>query len=148
MKTSPSPILAAVMLATAALGAAALGAASLAQAAALTAPPQGTQSDAAFAASYAGSNVSNVSATSQRLSCYAPEVAYFDGLTSASGYLDGGGSLCNGAADTGEDTGPYATQDVSNAPMRVKDHSESDIRVDPNNSKHLIGQTKWFVNAE
>jgi hypothetical protein len=53
-----------------------LAAASLAQAAALSAPPQGTQSDAAFAASYAGGNVSNVSATSQRISCYAPEVFY------------------------------------------------------------------------
>jgi hypothetical protein len=32
--------------------------------------------------------------------------------------------------------------------MRVKDHSESDIRVDPTNPKHLIGQSKWAVNAE
>jgi hypothetical protein len=40
------------------------------------------------------------------------------------------------------------TQNVSNAPLRVKDHSESDIRVDPNNSKHLIGQSTWFVNSE
>jgi hypothetical protein len=125
-----------------------LAAASLAQAAALSAPPQGTQSDAAFATSYAGSNVSNVSATSQRISCYAPEVAYLDGLTPADGYRDGGGSACNGTATTGEDLGPYPTQDVSNAPLRVKDHSESDIRVDPNNAKHLIGQSKWFVNGE
>jgi hypothetical protein len=32
--------------------------------------------------------------------------------------------------------------------MLVKDHSESDIRVDPLNSQHLIGQSKWFVSAE
>ena len=114
----------------------------------MSAPPQGTQSDAAFAASYAGNSVSNVSATSQHTGCYAPEVAYFDGLTAADGYVDGGGSLCKGKADTGENIGPYATQDVANAPMRVKDHSESDIRVDPNNAKHLIGQSKWFVNGE
>ena len=130
------------------LAAVMLGAASLAQAAVPAAPPQGTQSDAAFAASYSGSNVSNVSATSQHTSCYAPEVAYFDGLTAADGYLDGGGSLCNGASDTGEDPGPYPTQNVANAPMRVKDHSESDIRVDPNDPRHLIGQTKWFVDGE
>src|SRR5438105_13704372 len=57
-------------------------------------------------------------------------------------------SLCSGSANTGEDLGPYPTQDVSNPPMRVKDHSESDIRVDPINSNHLIGQSKWVVNAE
>ena len=32
--------------------------------------------------------------------------------------------------------------------MLVKDHSESDIRVDPTNPRHLIGMSKWFVNAE
>ncbi len=42
-----------------------LAAASLAQAAAPAALPQGTQSDAAFAASYAGNGVTNVSVTSQ-----------------------------------------------------------------------------------
>jgi hypothetical protein len=30
----------------------------------------------------------------------------------------------------------------------VKDHSESDIRVDPRDPTHLIGQSKWVVNAE
>lgn len=111
-------------------------------------PPQGTQSDAAFAASAKANNVTNVSATTQRTSCYAPEVTYFDSLGPDRGYLDGGMSPCNGAATTGEDLGPYPTQDVVNAPMRVKDHSESDIRVDPNNPNHLIGQVKWFVNSE
>jgi hypothetical protein len=53
-------------------------------------------------------------------------------------------------ATTGEDTGasaPYPTQAGSNpgypatGPMLVKDYSESDIRVDPTNPKHLIGST-------
>jgi hypothetical protein len=30
----------------------------------------------------------------------------------------------------------------------VKDHSESDIRVDPSNPTHLIGSTKWFASPE
>ena len=110
-------------------------------------PPQGTQSDAAFAASYAANAVTNVSATTQRVSCYTPEVAYLDGLTPAQGYIDGGGSPCNGAT-TGEDLGPYPTQNVASSPMRVKDHSESDLRVDPTNPYHVIGQSKWFVNGE
>jgi hypothetical protein len=32
--------------------------------------------------------------------------------------------------------------------MRVKDHSESDIRVDPANPLHLFGQSKWVVSSE
>ena len=106
------------------------------------------QSDAAFAGSYAGKGVTNVSATTQRVSCYAPEVVYLDGLGSNQGYADGGMSPCSGAATTGEELGPYATQDVGNPAMRVKDHSESDIRVDPANPQHLIAQSKWFVNSE
>jgi hypothetical protein len=120
------------------------------------APPQGFQSNAAFAASYAGHGVSNVSATTQRRSCYRPEVAYFDGLDPSQGYPGGGGSLCTAALPptapfTGENTGPYDTQDAAGAAnpvMLVKDHSESDIRVDPTNPMHVIGQSKWFVNAE
>jgi hypothetical protein len=111
-------------------------------------PPQGTQTDAAFAASYGLNAVSNVSATTQKVSCYAPEVTYFDALTPADGYRDGGMSRCNGTSTTGEDLGPYATQDVANPAMRVKDHSESDIRVDPTDPLHLIGQSKWAVSAE
>jgi len=106
------------------------------------------QPDTAFAASYAANAVTNVSPTTQRVSCYAPEVTYFAALGSNQGYADGGMSPCSGAATTGEDPGPYATQDVSNPAMRVKDHSESDIRVDPANPMHLIGQSKWFVNSE
>jgi BNR repeat-like domain len=111
-------------------------------------PPQGTQPDAVFAASYGANAVTNVSATTQRVSCYAPEVLYFDALTAADGYLDGGMSPCGGSSTTGEDLGPYATQDVVHPAMRVKDHSESDIRVDPTNPLHLIGQSKWAVSAE
>src|SRR5438874_13536766 len=33
-------------------------------------------------------------------------------------------------------------------PMLVKDHSESDLRVDPTNASHLIGSSKWFVSPE
>jgi hypothetical protein len=58
-------------------------------------------------------------------------------------------SPCGGAATTGENLGPYPTQDLTAPnPMRVKDHSESDIRVDPTNPAHLIGQSKWIISAE
>jgi hypothetical protein len=82
------------------------------------------------------------------VSCFAPETLFLPGLAPADGYLQGGASACNGAATTSEDVGPYAIQDTSNAPLLVKDHSESDIRVDPTNPSHLIGQSKWFVNGE
>ena len=120
----------------------------VAPAGALAAPPQGYQSDAAFAASAAAKGVVNVSATTQRVSCYAPETLYLDALLPTDGYPDGGGSPCAGAATTGEDLGPYPTQDVANPALRVKDHSESDLRIDPTNLSHLIGQSKWAVNAE
>lgn len=113
-------------------------------------PPQGTQSDTAFAASYAASGVTSVSATTQKTSCYRPEVYYTGALTAADGYPGGGSTLCPGAT-TGESFGPYDTQDAAGAAnpvLLVKDHSESDIRVDPTNAQHLIGQSKWFVNAE
>lgn len=119
---------------------------------ALPAPPQGYQADAAFAAGYAAAGVTNVSATTQRTSCYRPEVAYFGQLPAEEGYPGGGSTTCPPAVPTtGEDLGPYDTQDAagaSNPVLLVKDHSESDLRVDPNDSTHLIGQSKWFVNAE
>ena len=65
------------------------------------------QSDAAFAASGAANGVTNVSATTQRVSCYAPEVVYLDRLDPNQGYPDGGMSPCGGAATTGEELGPY-----------------------------------------
>ncbi len=118
------------------------------------APPQGTQPNSAFANSYTTNHVTNVVATTQKVSCYRPEVPYFTSDGPNDGYT--GMSTCSGAT-TGEDTGaagPYATQVGSNpgypanSPMLVKDHSESDLRVDPTNPNHLIGQSKWFVSAE
>jgi hypothetical protein len=117
--------------------------------------PQGTQTDNAYAHSYQQAGVTNVDVTGQQVSCYRPEVdasAFNDGP--ANGYS--GVSTCSGAT-TGEDTGaagPYATQVGSNPgypaarPQIVKDHSESDIRVDPTNPSHLIGASKWIVSAE
>ena len=117
--------------------------------------PQGTQSDKAYAQSGQKAGVTNVFVTTQQTSCYRPEVsaaAFNNG--SVNGYS--GESACPGAT-TGEDTGasaPYATQIGSNpgspmtAPQVVKDHSESDIRVDPTNPSHLIGSSKWFVSPE
>src|SRR2546427_392087 len=112
--------------------------------------PQGTQSDRAYAKSGAD-RVTNVPATTQRISCYTPEVAFFTSLAPVNGY--DGMTECTGA-DTGEDPGPYPTQAGSNPgypaarAMLVKDHSESDIRLDPTNPSHLIGQSKWFVSGE
>jgi hypothetical protein len=114
--------------------------------------PQGTQSDAAYRASVSSANVF---VTAQQTSCYRPEVsaAVFNNGP-ARGY--DGETPCPGAT-TGEDTGaaaPYATQVGSNSgfpmsgPQLVKDYSESDIRVDPSNSRHLIGSAKAFVSAE
>ena len=132
----------------AALASASLAAVPLAFAGDPGTPPQGIQNNVQFASSFATSAVTAVSATTQRVSCYSPELTYFGALTPADGYLDGGMSTCNGQATTGEQPGPYATQDVANPAMRVKDHSESDIRIDPANPKHLIGQSKWLISAE
>jgi hypothetical protein len=116
--------------------------------------PQGTQTDTSYANSFAAAHVTNVDATSGQVSCYRPEVPYFTNNGPNDGYT--GMSACPGAT-TGEDTGaagPYATQVGSNPgypaanPMLVKDHSESDIRVDPTNSMHLIASSKWVVSAE
>src|SRR5919201_3746815 len=115
---------------------------------AYAAPPQGVQSDAAFAASYAQHGVTSVPATTQRVSCYAPEVFYTGALSPSQGYPDGGSTLCAGAANTGENIGPFPTQDVSNQPLRAKDFSESDLHVDPTNARHIIGVSKWIVNGE
>jgi hypothetical protein len=116
--------------------------------AAAAAPPQGLQADATFAASYAQRGVTSVAATTERVSCYAPEVYYTGNLAPAQGYPDGGSTLCNGAATTGENIGPFPTQDVSNPPLRAKDFSESDLHIDPTNAQHLIGISKWIVNSE
>jgi hypothetical protein len=116
--------------------------------------PQGTQTDSQYAGSFSASKVSNVFATTQKTSCYRPEVPYFTNNGPNDGYS--GMTACNGAANTGENIGtvPYPTQVGSNPgypaaePMLVKGHSESDIRVDPTNPDHLIGSSKWIVSAE
>jgi hypothetical protein len=118
--------------------------------------PQGLQGNAAYAASFASAHVTNVDVTSGQVSCYRPEVPYFVTDGPNDGYT--GMSACpSSGATTGEDTGasgPYPTQAGSNpgypakGPMLVKDHSESDIRVDPTNPRHLIGSVKWVVSAE
>jgi hypothetical protein len=114
--------------------------------------PQGTQSDADYAGSVTAAGIGNVFATTQKVSCYTPEVPYFTSNGPAEGYS--GMSPCGGASTTGEKTGPYPTQATSNVgfpasePMLVKDHSESDIRVDPTDPRHLIASSKWAVSAE
>ena len=115
-------------------------------------PPQGVQSNVQYIASYNASGVKNVFATTQRTSCYTPEDPYFTSDGPNDGYT--GMTACGGAANTGEDLGPYATQSTSRpgypatSPMLVKNHSESDLRADPTNPRHLIGSSKWFVSAE
>ena len=114
--------------------------------------PQGMQSDKNYANSFNADGVTNVDATTQKVSCFTPEVPFSVNLGPAEGYS--GESACNGASTTGENLGPYPTQSTSNpgypasTPMLVKDHSESDIRVDPTNPLHLIGSSKWFVSPE
>src|SRR5207245_3270081 len=78
--------------------------------------PTGIQSDRSFAASYAAAGVTNVSVTTQHVSCYAPEVVYTASLTAADGYPGGGMTPCP-SATTGEQTSGFATQDVSNPAM-------------------------------
>jgi len=117
--------------------------------------PQGSQSNWSYAHSFQTHNVTNVFATTQQTSCYRPEDPYFATYSpSFDGYS--GMTACGTAATTGEDIGttPYPSQVGSNAgfpaatPMLVKDHSESDIRVDPTNPNHLIASSKWAVSAE
>lgn len=116
--------------------------------------PQETQSDASYAGSFAANKVSNTVATTSNVSCYRPEVPFAQNNGPNDGYS--GESACPGAT-TGEDTGaggPYSMQASSNpgypasGPMLVKDHSESDLRVDPTNPAHIIGQSKWIVSPE
>jgi hypothetical protein len=111
----------------------------------------GTQSDAAYAGSFAKAKVKNTVVTAQQVSCYRPEVPFFTKGTT-DGYT--GMTPCPASgATTGEDTGavPYRNQAGSTpapGPMLVNDHSESDLRVDPNHPNHVIGSSKWFASAE
>ena len=116
--------------------------------------PQGTQSNRAYSGSFAANGVANVAVTSQQVSCFRPEVPFAVSNGPNDGYT--GEVPCPGAT-THEDTGaagPYPTQVGSQPgypavePKLVTDHSESDIRVDPLNPKHLIGSSKWFASPE
>ena len=116
--------------------------------------PQGTQSDQAYSVSFAANHVTNVFVTSQQVSCYRPEVPFAVSNGPNDGYT--GEVSCPGAT-THEDTGsagPYPSQLGSQPgfpaaePKLATDHSESDIRVDPLDPKHLIGSTKWFASPE
>ena len=118
--------------------------------------PQGAQTDAAYVASAGANKVANVFATTQRVSCYRPEDPYFGNLAPVTGDGYTGMTACGTSATTGEDIGltPYPSQVGSNSgfpaatPMLVKNHSESDLRVDPTDPMHLIGTSKWAVSAE
>jgi hypothetical protein len=113
--------------------------------------PQGTQANGAYASSFSLQGVTNTFVTSQQTSCYTPEVPYAVNLGPTNGYS--GETRCPGAT-TGENLGPYPTQQGSNppypasTPMLAKDFSESDLRVDPTDSRHVIGSSKWFVSPE
>jgi hypothetical protein len=116
--------------------------------------PQGTQSDQAYSDSFAGNGVTNVVVTSQQVSCFRPEVPFAVSNGPNDGYT---GEVSCPRATTHEDigaAGPYPTQVGSQPgypaaePKLVTDHSESDIRVDPLNPKHLIGSSKWFASPE
>jgi len=65
--------------------------------------PQGTQSGASYAASFAAAKVTNVDATSGQVSCYRPEDPYFAKDGPNDGYT--GMSPCPASgATTGENT--------------------------------------------
>ena len=128
--------------------------------------PQGTQPDSAYAKSFKTHGVTDVDATTQKISCYRPEVPFTTVGSNPMGYPDAytGMTPCNGVSTTGENTGSaaenpstggiYPNQQGSASgypaasPMRVNDHSESDLRVDPRNPKHVIASSKWFASAE
>jgi hypothetical protein len=67
--------------------------------------PQGIQSDAAYSASFVGHQVTNVFATTQRVSCYRPEVPYSVSNGPTDGYS--GESPCNGAPRRARMSAPH-----------------------------------------
>jgi hypothetical protein len=112
--------------------------------------PQGLQSNFAYRASYQLKGVTNQFVTSQQVSCFRPEVPANFNNGPNDGYR--GLTTCPGAT-TGEDIGSagYPTQhgtSTAAGPLLVTDKSESDIRVDPTNPRHIIGSSKWFTGAE
>jgi hypothetical protein len=125
--------------------------------------PQRAQTNAAYAESYRTNHVTNVDATTQKVSCYRPEAP----LVTSNGPNDWytGMQSCPGAT-TGENTGSVAENPTTGGiypsqvgsaagypaagPMLVNDHSESDLRVDPTDPthNHIIASVKWFASAE
>jgi hypothetical protein len=119
------------------------------------------QDNSSYEASYEARHVSNVDATTTTVSCYRPEVPLITSNGPNDGYI--GMQGCPGAT-TGENTGSaaenpttggiYPTQRGSApgypaaSPMLVNDHSESDLRVDPQHRSHMIASSKWFASAE
>ena len=105
---------------------------------------QGAQTDdGAYAASNAAV-ATNDFVTARARSCYTPEVPTGDMISCQSA----------GAATTGESTAATTEQLADSnpgypaaEPKLVTDHSESDIRVDPNDADHIIGTSKWFVSG-
>src|SRR6266540_4431588 len=77
--------------------------------AAAAAPPQGLQAEATFAASYAQRGVTSVAATTQRVSCYAPEVYYTGSLPARAGVSGRRLDLVQRHCDDREDIGPFPT---------------------------------------
>src|SRR5438309_165842 len=117
--------------------------------------PQRMQSDSAYAGSFGKAKVTNIMATTQQVSCYRPEVPFFTTGTT-NGYTGMKPCPATGAT-TGEDTGaaglyPNQAGSANGYPaagaMLVNDHSESDLRVDPNHPNHIIASSKWFASAE
>src|SRR5260370_39193173 len=70
-------------------------------------PPQGTQTDASFADSFRLNRVTNVFATTQKISCYTPEVPNSGNLGPPNGYT--ADTPRNGSATTGNNKWPYPT---------------------------------------
>jgi len=74
-------------------------------------PPQGVQTDASFADSCRLSYVTNVFATTQKSSCYTPEVPYAGNLGPTNGYT--GETPCNGSSNPNH----YQQQVVASVPI-------------------------------
>src|SRR5258708_21653055 len=106
-------------------------------------PPQGTQTDAAFADSFKSNHVTNVFATTQKISCYTPEVPYAGNLGPTNGYT--GGTPCNGGANTSEDPRTYLTPKILNLTQLGKKHSKTGLRVGTPHFHHLIWHSQMCV---
>jgi len=105
---------------------------------------QGAQTDDGVYAASNAAVATNDFVTARARSCYTPEVPTGDMISCQSA----------GGATTGESTAATTEQLADSnpgypaaEPKLVTDHSESDIRVDPNDPDHIIGTSKWFVSG-